>query len=50
MSEVFLLGAGFSKAVSGYMPVLKELSEILQDRVALPPQVGGLTSRATALK
>ncbi len=33
MAEVFLLGAGFSKAVSGEMPVLTELSRLVEDRI-----------------
>jgi hypothetical protein len=37
MSDIFLLGAGFSKAVSSEMPVLSELSsQIRQDGIELP--------------
>ena len=39
MSDVFLLGAGFSKAVSDSMPVMAELSAALRQRVELPHYV-----------
>lgn len=43
MSDVFLLGAGFSKAISDSMPVMGELSEELLKRIIeLPQQVIGL--------
>ena len=49
MSEVFLLGAGFSRAISDQMPVLQEMSELLRDRVDYPPRVGSLTSNVEHL-
>jgi hypothetical protein len=36
MSDMFLLGAGFSKAISPSMPLLKELGEMIQRRVVVP--------------
>ena len=42
MPDVFLLGAGFSKAVSDSMPVMAELSEALRKRVELPHYVTAL--------
>ena len=42
MSDVFLLGAGFSKAISSHMPLLAELSELLRKRVDLPDYVTNL--------
>ena len=44
MPDVFLLGAGFSKAVSNHMPDLREMSEILRGRIDYPPRVESLTS------
>ena len=35
MTEVFLLGAGFSKAISEHMPLLAELSRKVQARTSL---------------
>jgi len=34
MAEVFLLGAGFSKAISEHMPLLAELSRKARSRIA----------------
>ena len=34
MTEVFLLGAGFSKAISKHMPILAELSKKVQSRTS----------------
>ena len=42
MSDVFLLGAGFSKAIHPSMPLLGELSEALRERVNLPYYVTDL--------
>ena len=42
MSDVFLLGAGFSKAISKKMPTLPELSAILKDEACLPDYVTSL--------
>lgn len=42
MSDVFLLGAGFSKAISPFMPDLKELSNELKQSVELPPNIARL--------
>ncbi len=42
VADVFLLGAGFSKAVSNKMPVLTELSENLRRQVELPDYVTAL--------
>lgn len=39
MSDVFLLGAGFSKAVTDSMPLLNELSRELKKRLKLPKSV-----------
>src|SRR5882757_9053045 len=42
MNRVFVLGAGFSKAISGYMPVMNELTNQVQaelnsiDRLEIP--------------
>ena len=49
MSEVFLLGAGFSRAVSDQMPDLQEMSELLRGRVAYPPRLGSFTSNVEHL-
>ena len=49
MSDVFLLGAGFSRAVSDHMPDLEGMSKILSDRVDYPPSVAGLTSNVEHL-
>ena len=49
MSAVFLLGAGFSKAVSAGMPDMAEISEILKGRVTYPPRVGSLTGNVEHL-
>ncbi|MCE2448746.1 MAG: hypothetical protein J4F35_10285 [Candidatus Latescibacteria bacterium] len=38
MSDVFLLGAGFSKAVSDDMPLLKELSSQIRGRLSNLPE------------
>ena len=42
MTEVFLLGAGFSKAISKHMPVLNELSQAIGSEVELPAKALGL--------
>ena len=42
MSVVFLLGAGFSKAASGFMPVLEELSQELEAQSLVPPHAAAL--------
>lgn len=42
MSDVFLLGAGFSKAVSDSMPLLCELSSDLRKRLDLPKALSEL--------
>ena len=49
MSDVFLLGAGFSRAVSAQMPDLQEMSEVLRDRVKCPPRAGSLTKNVEQL-
>ena len=49
MSHVFLLGAGFSRAISDQMPVLKEMSKISRCRIDLPSRVGSLTSNVEHL-
>ena len=38
MNDVFLLGAGFSKAISDRMPVLRELTGIMRERVPVPAE------------
>lgn len=42
MADVFLLGAGFSKAISDKMPVITQLSESLRQQVDLPHYVTAL--------
>ena len=42
MSVVFLLGAGYSKAASGVMPVLEELSQELTAEGLVPPHAAAL--------
>ena len=36
MSDTFLLGAGFSKAICKTMPTMKELYELLETRTETP--------------
>jgi len=37
MSELFIIGAGFSKAISGNMPIMKNLAKFVQEQIGQLP-------------
>ena len=41
MSKLFILGAGFSKAVSDKMPTMKDLGKFVRDRISELPELQG---------
>jgi hypothetical protein len=39
LDKVFILGSGFSKAVSPHMPTVKDLSDVVKDKARLEPEL-----------